>query len=948
MPSYGHPSSLETALRSGNFAETMFRYSRVNGRLISLRSPWVVVVVTVLVGGLPAVGNGFGMSHIGPVESSSRTIGPSSGDGVLASSGATQPLAPASTTSVLRSDSSASPYAQAISRTPAVGVNPNQAPNQVDLGLTVVNLTIVDINTTASGDSFGPWYDLDVNFATTDPATGKGVWSNTTVGESNNPNNSPHGCQGIWSCGVFPFAFSSSKTATLSITLHDNQQGYFGCYCYVNINGNSATWSLNGFGGAQSSSLSLNGHSCAAPTGCFISISGNSGSRQASVVFALTVETALLSEVAGRLSTYGAYNTFLGALNTGTTSILCPSVNTLLQPDTKAMLLAAVLGVFMIMTLGASTAAELAVAGVMEYVAQLWDVANDITLDRLLHYWGNDTASLYPTAISNIPGLQAAQYTGAVACGNLIYFWGNPPAYGFFGSYYSPNLIYSIESDLSSLMSASQTAQTKLMSGNLTNSIGALQSEQRANLQLQNDSNTMYSDLPAFWGSGVFSSSCQEYQASCGPSAEFLYYNVIGPLSSVLSQDYNLLANDIQALQSMQSNLGIAGCGLPSYAEEGSTYTYNALTPQGGIGPYGISVSGASWLGTSQISYDKFGISGTAPSSYGTYHVSLVVQDNVGDRVAVCPQTITVGFKPSVTASPNPVQTTQSLSLTASIAGGPGGTYTYTWNNIPTGCSSVNQASFTCTPSGTGTFLTYVTATDSNNVAISSSQISVKVNPIPMYTVKFTETGLAAGTQWEVTLAGTQAYSTTSSISFSEPNGTYGFTVALQCGYGNSPRSGSVTVAGSAISTSVTFVSKPTYTLKFTESGAPSGYTWIIGIGGACFGSSTTPSAVTFSEPNGTYSWTASDVDVKHLLGHNYGYVPSPSSGTITISGSGATVSISYSFAQINAPVAHGWSVQRTAAGFASQWSLAPTLLLPCIPFFAVVNRRESTPTRNR
>jgi len=824
---------------------------------------------------------------------------------------------------------------------PAVGVNPNQAPNQVDLGLTVVNLTIVDINMTAKGDLAGPYYALDVNFGTVDPASGKSVWSNSTVGEN-------QGCQGLWSCGVFPFAFSSSETGTISITLHDNQQGYGGCYCYVNINANSATWSLNGFGGAQSPSFSFNSHSCTAPTGCYISIAGNSGSRQASVVFALTVETALLSEVAGRLSTYGAFNTFLGALNTGTTSILCPSVSSLLQPDTKAMLLAAILGAFAIMTLGVSTAAELAVGGVMEFVAKIWDVATDITLDQLLHYWGNDTASYYPAAVSNIAGLQNAQYTGAVACGNLINFWGNPPTSGFFGSYYTPNLIYTIESDMSSLMSDSQTTQTKLMSGNLTTSVAALQSEQKANLQLQNDSNTMYSDLPAFWGSGVYSSSCQEYQASCGPSAEFLYYNVIGPLISVLSQDYNLLGEDIQALQTMKSSLGINGCGLPSYMEEGSTYTNNGLTPQGGIGPYGVSVSGASWLSTNQVSYDNFGISGTAPSSYGTYQVSLVAVDNVGDRVAVCPHTITVGFKPTVTASPNPVFTTKSLTLTASIAGGPGGTYSYAWYNLPPGCSSVNQASFSCNPSGTGTFLTYVTVTDSNNVAISSPQISVKVNPIPTYTVKFTETGLAAGTQWEVSLAGTQGYSTTSTISFSEPNGTYSYTVAFQCGYSDSPKSGSVTVTGSTVSTAVTFISKPTYTLKFTETGAPSGYTWDIGIGSACFTTATTPSAITFSEPNGTYSWTAGEVDVKHLLGHNYGYVPSPVSGTVTISGSGATVSISYSFAQINAPAAHGLTAQSTALSSVSQWPLAPTLLLPCIPFFAVLLRRKDVPPRNR
>jgi hypothetical protein len=75
------------------------------------------------------------------------------------------------------------------------------------------------------------------------------------------------------------------------------------------------------------------------------------------------------------------------------------------------------------------------------------------------------------------------------------------------------------------------------------------------------------------------------------------------------------------------------------------------------------------------------------------------------------------------------------------------------------------------------------------------------------YAVVFTETGLPTGTSWSVTLNGTLQSSTTTSMSFEEPNGGYVFTVAPVSGYTTSGPEGNITVAGAPQSFGVEFAS---------------------------------------------------------------------------------------------------------------------------------------------
>ena len=83
------------------------------------------------------------------------------------------------------------------------------------------------------------------------------------------------------------------------------------------------------------------------------------------------------------------------------------------------------------------------------------------------------------------------------------------------------------------------------------------------------------------------------------------------------------------------------------------------------------------------------------------------------------------------------------------------------------------------------------------------------------YLVTFTESGLPAGTSWSVTLNGTTESSSTNTITFSEPNGTYSYSIATVSGYTVSPSSGSITINGENIEKAVTFTPSNIYNMSF-------------------------------------------------------------------------------------------------------------------------------------
>jgi hypothetical protein len=154
------------------------------------------------------------------------------------------------------------------------------------------------------------------------------------------------------------------------------------------------------------------------------------------------------------------------------------------------------------------------------------------------------------------------------------------------------------------------------------------------------------------------------------------------------------------------------------------------------------------------------------------------------------------------------------------------------------------------------------------------------------YDVTFTESGLASGTTWSVTFNGTTNSSSTASIRFRVPNGSYSYTVGAVSGYTSSPSSGTIVVSGADKNQGITFTAVPptTYTVTFTETGLPTGTSWAVTVGTGTNGSTT--ASIPFTLPNGTYSFTVGSVP---------GYTSSPSSGSFKVAGANLPEPVTFS-----------------------------------------------------
>jgi len=111
------------------------------------------------------------------------------------------------------------------------------------------------------------------------------------------------------------------------------------------------------------------------------------------------------------------------------------------------------------------------------------------------------------------------------------------------------------------------------------------------------------------------------------------------------------------------------------------------------------------------------------------------------------------------------------------------------------------------------------------------------------YTVTFTESGLPSKTSWSVTLNGNLESSTGTSISFTEPNGTYSYSVGSVSGYTSSPSSGKVTVKGVPIGVPITFT-VTTLAITVSPTQGPVGST--VTVSGTGFAASTKLTSLVF------------------------------------------------------------------------------------------------------
>ena len=169
-----------------------------------------------------------------------------------------------------------------------------------------------------------------------------------------------------------------------------------------------------------------------------------------------------------------------------------------------------------------------------------------------------------------------------------------------------------------------------------------------------------------------------------------------------------------------------------------------------------------------------------------------------------------------------------------------------------------------------------------------------------LYTVTFDESGLPSGTNWSVNLSGTLNGSNTTTISFIDPNGTYGFVLGLVPGYYSSTEVGVADVTGPGLVVPISFV-RTTYSVTFAESGLPSHTSWSVTLNGNEH--TTTGTSTSFVEPNGTYLYA---------IGLVAGYVPVTRSADVTVNGTAASVPVVFtlvkytvSFSETGLPTKH-------------------------------------------
>ncbi len=177
--------------------------------------------------------------------------------------------------------------------------------------------------------------------------------------------------------------------------------------------------------------------------------------------------------------------------------------------------------------------------------------------------------------------------------------------------------------------------------------------------------------------------------------------------------------------------------------------------------------------------------------------------------------------------------------------------------------------------------------------------------PPTLYPVQFDESGLPAGTNWSVSLGGSSASSTASSLRFTEANGSYAYAIGPVTGFNASPAAGTVVVVGTGARVLVNFTSNvpPTYPLMFVEAGLPQGSGWSVAVGG--YRQSTNNSSMSFTLVGGTYTYQA-----RAISSHNCSC-----EGNVTVEGP-TTVPLTFfpdsyrlTFQETGLPNGTGWGV---------------------------------------
>lgn len=153
-----------------------------------------------------------------------------------------------------------------------------------------------------------------------------------------------------------------------------------------------------------------------------------------------------------------------------------------------------------------------------------------------------------------------------------------------------------------------------------------------------------------------------------------------------------------------------------------------SVSAAGGTGAYSFT-----WVGlpTGCASVNSATIE-CAPTASGTFTVHANLHDSDDDHAAGGTTSLTVSPDPGLsapTASPAGLDVGQSTTISVTVASDGSGSDSYSWAGLPSGCSSANAPSVSCSPTSAGVYSVYLTTQDSNGATASSPTVALVVAP---------------------------------------------------------------------------------------------------------------------------------------------------------------------------------------------------------------------------
>lgn len=152
-----------------------------------------------------------------------------------------------------------------------------------------------------------------------------------------------------------------------------------------------------------------------------------------------------------------------------------------------------------------------------------------------------------------------------------------------------------------------------------------------------------------------------------------------------------------------------------------------------------------------------------------------------------------------------------------------------------------------------------------------------------LYYVNFTA-HLPSASSWTVKLGSQSKSAQVGLISFSEPNGTYDWSITGPPGYNATPPTGSVTVNGADTIIGPVAWTLYLFNVTFGETGLPKGVTWHVFLNSSNLIANAS-SPILFRFPNGTFPFS---------VGADVAWTPDPQNGQVVIHGAAVFVNVTF------------------------------------------------------